>query len=152
MPCISEHATSTQLELDAYLKLTHYCLQNLGEAQLDLAAGEMVPLAPLSEVVPKMNDLFSGELSEADMVGYVTTIKCKLKLLESEKLEEQVRNNKEEQFALGSFKDIPMDIIIDGQERRNKIADQLLKDERVFATILVKMVYQAFTASPPIRT
>lgn len=163
MPRISEHATSTQLELDADLKLTHYRLQKLGEAQLDLAAGETVALTPLSEagtgkavsdeekklsdVVAKMNDLFSGELSEADMVGYVTTIKGKL--LESEELAEQARNNKEEQFALGSFKDILTDIIIDGQEQHNKIAGQLLKDERVFAAMqgmLAKMVYQAFAS------
>lgn len=163
MPRIAEHETSTLLELDADLKLTHYRLQKLGEAKLDLAAGETVALTPmseagtgkaltdeekkLSEVVAKMNDLFSGELSEADMVGYVTTIKGKL--LENDELAEQARNNKEEQFALGSFKDILTDIIIDGQERHNKIADQLLKDERVFAAMqgmLAKLVYQAFAA------
>ena len=55
-----------------------------------------------------MNDLFSGELTEADLVGYVTTIKGKL--LESETLAEQAQSNTEQQFGVGDFKDIMMDI------------------------------------------
>lgn len=81
----------------------------------------------LSEIVEKMNDLFSGNLSEADLVGYVTTIKGKL--LESETLAEQAANNTEQQFSMGDFKDVLTDII-DGQGGHNKIADQLLKDGR----------------------
>ncbi|MVW72692.1 hypothetical protein [Bordetella sp. 15P40C-2] len=62
-------------------------------------------------------------------------------------LAEQAANNTEEQFRMGDFKDRLTDIILDGQEAHNSIADQLLKDERVFAAMqgmLAKMVYQAF--------
>jgi type I restriction enzyme R subunit len=92
-----------------------------------------------------MNDLFSGNLSDADMVGYVTTIKGKL--LENETLKEQAASNSEQQFAMGDFKDILTDIVIDGQEAHNAIAAQLLKDERIFAAMqgmLAKMVWQQF--------
>ncbi len=161
MPRITEHATSSLLELDSDVRLTHYRLQKLGEQQLDLAKGDVVKLAPaseagtgtaaedekkrLSEVVGKMNDLFSGDLSEADMVGYVTTIKGKL--LENETLAKQAEANTEEQFAMGDFKNILTDVVLDSQGAHNNIADQLLKDERIFAAMqgmLAKMVYQAF--------
>ena len=90
-----------------------------------------------------MNDLFAGDLTEADLVGYVTTIKGKL--LESEKLAEQAASNSEEQFAMGDFKDVLTDIVIEGQDGHNKIADQLLKDERIFAAmqgVLSTVVWQ----------
>jgi type I restriction enzyme R subunit len=162
MPRISEQGTgSSLLELDSDVRLTHYRLQKLGEQTLDLASGEIVKLKPmlevgtgkavdderrkLSEIVEKMNDLFAGNLSEADMVGYVTTIKGKL--LESGILAEQAENNTEQQFIMGDFKDVLTDIIIDGQGAHNSIADQLLKDDRIFAAMqgmLAKMVFQAF--------
>mgnify|MGYP003337295318 CR=1 FL=1 len=47
----------------------------------------------------------------------------------------------------GDFKRILTDMVIEGQESHNKIADQLLNDDRVFAVMqgmLAKMVYQAF--------
>ena len=59
----------------------------------------------------------------------------------------QAASNTEQQFAMGDFKDVFTDIIIEGQEAHNNIANQLLKDERVFAAMqgmLAKMVYQAF--------
>ena len=155
---------SSMLELDADVRLTHYRLQKIGEQQLDLAGGGVVALqsateagtgkAPtdeekkLAEIVGRMNDLFSGNLSDADMVGYVTTIKAKL--LENETLKEQAASNSEQQFEMGDFKDILTDIVIDGQEAHNAIAGQLLKDERVFAVMqgmLAKMVWQQFQKS-----
>lgn len=70
-------------------------------------------------------------------------------MLENETLAEQARNNSEEQFGLGDFKNIMTDLIIDGQEAHNNIADQPLKDERVFAAVqgmLAQMVYKPFNA------
>jgi type I restriction enzyme R subunit len=162
MPRIAAHeGGSSIVELDADVRLTHYRLQKLGEKHIDLSTGEVVPLTPasgagtgtaptdeqikLAEIVSKMNDLFSGSLTEADLVGYVTTIKGKL--MENEGLAEQAANNSEQQFAMGDFKDILTDIIIEGQDAHNNIADQLLKDERVLASMqgmLASMVFKAF--------
>ena len=97
-----------------------------------------------SDIGP-MNDLFAGDLSEADMVGYVTTIQGKL--LENKTLAAQAATNNEEQFALGDFKTILTDIILDGQEGHNRIAEQMLKDERTFTAmqgLLARAVYAAF--------
>jgi type I restriction enzyme R subunit len=130
---------------------------------LDLASGDIVKLKPatdvgsgqsqddeqkeLSEIVAKMNDLFSGNISEADFIGYVTTMaeKC----LGNETLAEQAAHNTEQQFEMGDFKDIFTDIIIEGQEAHNNIAGQLLKDERIFAAMqgmLARMVWKKFQA------
>lgn len=48
---------------------------------------------------------------------------------------------------MGDFKDIMTDAIIDSQDGHNSIADQMLKDERVFTammSVLAKQVYEAF--------
>ncbi len=163
MPRISEHGTSSLLDLNSDVRLTHYRLQKQGEVALDLSKGEATKLKPttgagtgqvltdeekqLKEIVEKMNDLFSGNLTDADLVGYVTTIKGKL--LKSEKPADQAANNTEEQFALGDFKDVLTDLIIEGQENHNNIADQLLKDERIFSAMqgmLAAAVYRAFAS------
>ena len=160
MPRLAEHADKTLMTLDSDVRLTHYRLQKLGEQALDLAAGDIVQLSPatrlgtgaarddeqvrLAEIVGKMNDLFSGDLTEADMVGYVTTIKGKL--MEHARLKEQAANNSEQQFAMGDFKDVFTDMVIAGQEAHNTIAEQLLKDERVFAAMqgmMASAVYKA---------
>ena len=165
MPRIAERSSSSSiLELDSDVQLTHYRIQKLGEQSLDLGTGELVKLKPasdagsgksqtdeqakLAEIVGKMNDLFAGDLTEADLVGYVTTIKGKL--LESKTLAEQAVSNTEQQFAMGDFKDVMMDIIIDGQDGHNKIATQLLSDERIFAAMqgmMAKMVFEGFKAT-----
>ncbi len=161
MPRIAVRDPSNILELDADVRLTHYRLQKLGERQLDLASGDVVSLPGISEagtgktltdeqkklaeIVQLMNDLLSGELTDADVIGYVTTINGKL--MENETLAAQAATNSESQFALGDFHDILTDIIIEGQEGHNKIADQLLKDDRIFAAMqgmLARMVWQQF--------
>lgn len=161
MPRVSDHEGSSLLDLNSDVRLTHYRLQKQGEMALDLESGGVVPLKPasdsgkgkavsdeqkmLAEIVDKMNDMFAGNLTEADMVGYVTTIHGKL--MESPKLAEQAANNNAEQFTLGDFKDVLTDIIIEGQESHNKIADQLLKDERLFVAMqvmLANMTYKSF--------
>jgi type I restriction enzyme R subunit len=149
------------LELDSDVQLTHYRIQKLGEQKLDLGTGELVKLKPVSEagsgkaqtdeqkrlaeIVEKMNDLFSGELTDADLVGYVTTIVGKL--LENETLSEQAASNTEQQFGIGDFKEIMMDVVIDSKDSHNKIAEQLLQDDRIFAAMqgmMATMVFNGF--------
>ena len=103
----------------------------------------------LREVVGKMNYLFSGNIGEADLVGALTTWKGHL--LANEKLAEQAKNNSEEQFAMGDFKDVLTGIVIDSQAAQNNIAEQILKDERIFGVMqrmLAEMVWQQFQNQP----
>ena len=161
MPRLSEAARGEMLSLDADVNLTHYRLQKLGEQKLDLENGDVVLLPGISdagsgaapederkelrEIVAKMNDIFAGEVTEADFVGAVTTWKGHL--MASDALAEQAKNNSEEQFSMGDFKEAFMDVVIDAKDAQNSIADQLLKDERVFGVMqrmLAKMVWQQF--------
>lgn len=159
MPRLVAHVSSRIPDLDSDVRLTHYRLQKLAEQKLNLADGEIVKLKPasevgtgnavtdeqkrLAEVVQRMNDLLAGGVTDADVVGYVTTLKGKL--MENETLVEQAANNTEEQFAMGDFKDSLTDAIIEGQEAHNIIAEQLLKDERIYTVVqgmMAKVVYE----------
>jgi type I restriction enzyme R subunit len=81
----------------------------------------------LSEIVRKMNDLFSGNLTDADLIGYATH--TKEKLLENRKLEEQAKNNTFEQFILGDFDQEFMNTIIENHDRNQKMSGQVLSDQ-----------------------
>ncbi|UUZ78379.1 DEAD/DEAH box helicase family protein [Polaromonas sp. P1(28)-13] len=161
MPRLAEEGRKGLLTLDSDVKLTHYRLQKLGEQQLDLEKAEVVKLpgigeagtgsAPedirvaLKEIVGKMNDLFSGHITESDFIGAVTTWQGRLAT--NDKLADQARNNSEEQFAMGDFKDAFTDIVIEAQDAHNNIVDQLLKDERIFGVMqkmVAKMVWKQF--------
>jgi type I restriction enzyme R subunit len=161
MPRLAEHGRKELLSLDSDVKLTHYRLQKLGEQQLDLEKSEVVKLKGLSdvgtgsaaederkalkEIVGKMNDLFAGDITESDFIGAVTTWQGRL--MTSEKLADQAKNNSEEQFAMGDFKDAFMDVVIEAQDSHNTIADQLLKDERILGVMqkmVAKMVWNGF--------
>lgn len=166
MPRLAEDGRKEMLTLDSDVKLTHYRLQKLGEQQLDLEKAEVVKLtgigdagtgsAPedvrvaLHEIVSKMNDLFAGNITEADFLGAVTTWQGRL--MTSEKLAAQAQNNTEEQFAMGDFKDEFMDVVIEAQDAQNHIADQLLKDERILGVMqkmVAKMVWKQFQQPVP---
>lgn len=104
----------------------------------------------LREIVAKMNDLFSGHITESDFVGSLTAWAGHLE--QNEKLAAQARNNSVEQFEMGDFKDTFTDIVIEAQDAHNQIAEQLLKDQRIFGVIqkmVAKMVWQKFQPSGP---
>jgi len=54
--------------------------------------------ALLSEIIAKLNDLFTGDLSEGDKVTYVRAV-IRGKLLESGTLQQQASANSKEQFG-----------------------------------------------------
>ena len=93
--------------------LTHHTLRNKGEQKLDLSQGEGVVLpglnpgggavqekekALLSAIIAKLNELFTGELSDEDKVVYVGTV-IRTKLLENKELQQQALSNNREQFS-----------------------------------------------------
>jgi type I restriction enzyme R subunit len=93
--------------------LTHHTLKARGNPPMVLQPGIYDALQPatgigtskvqerqkayLSEIISKVNDLFSGELSEQDKLVYVNDV-LKGKLLESETLAQQAASNSKAQF------------------------------------------------------
>ncbi len=92
--------------------LTHHAVKDQGKQPMVLGAGAPLPpieeagaglvrerqRAYMAEIIAKVNDLFTGELSEDDKLVYVTSV-LKGKLLESQVLRQQAVNNTKEQFA-----------------------------------------------------
>ncbi len=94
--------------------LTHHTLKKRGTAPMPLDAGQTPKLDPLTEagsgsvqahekarlaeIIERVNDLFTGELSDQDKLVYVNNV-IKGKLLESKTLQQQAANNTKEQFA-----------------------------------------------------
>jgi type I restriction enzyme R subunit len=59
-----------------------------------------------------MNDLFEGELSDADLIGLMTHISERM--IANPVLEQQAKNNSKEQFAMGDFPRVMMDEVVAG--------------------------------------
>jgi type I restriction enzyme R subunit len=126
--------------------LTHHHLRNQGQKQLDLNKGEAVAipgLAPgggsvqdkdkvlLSEIISKLNDLFTGDLSDEDKVTYVRAV-IRGKLLESPTLRQQAAANSKEQFANSpDFGNALMDAIIGALDAHQTMSSQALNSAQV---------------------
>jgi type I restriction enzyme R subunit len=126
------------------IRLTHYKLRSDGQRNLPLHEGEGMPLkglvaagsgmvqtkekALLEEILEKVNQLFEGELTDDDKVGYIKTLKAKL--IESDVLVDQATNNTKEQFANSS--DLTKGIeaaIISALEAHTTMSRQALGEE-----------------------
>lgn len=126
--------------------LTHHHLRNKGLRKLDLSQGDSEKLAGLnpgegsvqdkekallSEIIAKLNDLFTGDLSEADKVIYVRSV-IRGKLLESTTLQQQASANTKEQF--GASPDLGtalMDAIISALDAHQAMSSQALGSESI---------------------
>ncbi len=126
--------------------LTHHHLRNKGQRNLDLVQGDPEKLAGLnpgggavqdkdkallSEIIAKLNDLFTGDLSEGDKVTYVRAV-IRGKLLESGTLQQQASANSKEQF--GSSPDLGtalMDAIISALDAHQAMSSQALGSESI---------------------
>ncbi len=160
-PYLKGSNTVDPLDLGS-VQLTHYRLSNLDKKKFALGESDdenkLKPLtevgsaephdpefALLSEIVSQMNTLFEGELTDADLLNYACHVRDKM--LENETLENQAKHNSKDQFALGDFRNVMMDKVIEGLDNYNSMATQVLNDDRVrqgFANILLEMVYQGF--------
>ena len=94
--------------------LTHHHLKNLGRRAMPLGEGGTPKLEPiteagsgrvqeketayLGEIIRKLNDLFGGETTDQDKLGWVNGTLLG-KVAESARLREQAVNNTKEQFA-----------------------------------------------------
>ena len=160
-PWLSVENFHETLDLSA-VELTHYRLQDLGTRQLHLkdepgvytlppltAVGAAQPhdpeLAQLSAIVEQMNELFAGELTDADLLTYARHISGKM--LENATLAQQAATNTQEQFALGDFDKVFHDTIIAGLDNYQAMAEQVLTKDSTrqgFARLILEMVYRGF--------
>lgn len=129
--------------------LTHHNLRDTGKRNLRLGGGDGPTLTPmtdtgsgsvqekekalLGEVISKVNDLFGADTTEGDKLVYVNNV-IKGKLLESETLIQQAKNNTKEQFA--NSPDLAQEIlhaIMDAFAAHSSMSKQALDSDRVRA-------------------
>ena len=145
------------------IKLSHYKLHKQKEQNISLV-GDEVELGAINEVgsaiakdpekellsniVKQMNALFEGELSDEDMINYAHTIKDKM--LEYDKVIEQVTNNTKEQAMMGGFSEAINSAVIDSLDVHQDLATQVLGGDRVkagFADIVYELLARGLRAS-----
>lgn len=128
------------------VKLTHHNLKDQGKRQLTIG-GDPVLLPPitalgsgsvnekekalLAEIIAKVNDLFEGELSDGDQLVYVNNV-IKGKLLESEALRTQARNNSKTQFASSpTLSNEILNAVMDALTAHETMSSQALASQKV---------------------
>lgn len=145
--------------LNKSVRLAGYKVINPKEHNLSLESGEAKPMNPmgpggghvwedpndrLSSIIQKMNEVFSGNLTEADFRGYATTLIGKL--VEDNTLQEQAKaNDTAESFANGAYEDKLNSAVIAALEGHSEMADQALRYPHVFkglASVLLNEVYK----------
>ncbi len=160
VPLLATDRLNEEIDLSG-VKLTHYRLKDQGQRQLPLKDGGgeygLVPpgevgsaegrdpqRALLAAIIQRMNDLFEGELSDADMIGLVTHISERM--ITNPVLAQQAEHNTKEQFALGDFPKVMMEEVIGGMDSYQSMIAQVLSNERVrsgFTAVLLDVVYAA---------
>lgn len=144
--------------LDHSVRLAGYKLVNEQQHRLILEEGKaeyLKPMKPgtgvawddpearLSEIIKKMNEVFAGNLSEADLRGYATTLIGKLVddpiLLEQAKANETV-----EAFRNGAFEEKLNHAVVDALENHSDMAEQALRHETVFKGLANTLVDEVF--------
>ena len=82
----------------------------------------------LSQIIEKLNEIFTGELSDDDKVIYVGTV-IKSKLMESRKLQQQAASNSKEQFSNSpDLVRAQQDAIIDALDAHQAMSTQALNN------------------------
>lgn len=140
------------------VRLAGYKIINPQDHKLNLEDGKAEPMKPmgpgsgrpwedpdarLSAIIKKMNEVFSGNLSDADFRGYATTLIGKM--VADATLQEQARaNDTAESFSNGAYERKLTGAVVDALESHSAMADQALKHPAVFkglASLLLDEVY-----------
>ena len=153
IPNLKTYTSKDPIDISA-VKLSHYKLhrqkkENIkleGEGGLSgIESSGATPRDPkkelLSKIVNNMNALFEGELSDEDMINYTKTIADKV--MESESVREQVKNNTKEQAMLGGFAEAMNDAVISSLDVHQNLASQILSKSQIrdsFANLIYDII------------
>ena len=157
LPLLEFERDTPEIDLSKVV-LTHHHLKNQGLKNLNLTEGEVIPIpgqkpgsravqdkdkALLSEIIDKLNELFTGELTDDDKVIYVGKV-IKGKMLESKILQRQAANNSKEQFkASPDLIKSSMDAIIESLDAHQVMSEQAL-DNPYVRTRMVDLLIDRF--------
>ncbi|WP_412026837.1 type I restriction endonuclease subunit R [Deinococcus yunweiensis] len=163
----TEHAAEDGIDT-SQIRLTHYRTWKgqSGDMTLD-DGGPGVPLPPtahvgatrgddpkvqLRELIEKLNKIFEGDVSEADVIAYKEHLYGLL--LENDTLRAQAQANSRDQFALGDFDEALTRAAARGMNSYNAMAMQLLgsaEKKAAMAALLLGPVYDGLRESMDAR-
>lgn len=132
--------------------LTHHTIKNLGKQPMDLGGEEYPKLNPitaagsgevrekekafLNEIIEKLNDLFTSEISDRDQLVFAREHVLGA-MLESEVLVKQAASNSKEQFA--NSPDFPKEFVnavINSMDAQQELSTQALNSSQVQAGLM----------------
>lgn len=132
------------------LAMTHHTLKNRGYVTMKLDKGVAEALQPLTdagagsvqarekarlaEIIEKVNDLFTGDITDQDKLSYVNSVVGKL--LESKTLQQQAQNNSKEQMS--NSPDLGRELtnaVIDSMDAHTSMATQALNSPAVMRAL-----------------
>ncbi|RUM65129.1 MAG: type I restriction endonuclease subunit R, partial [Sulfurimonas sp.] len=137
------------------VEMTHFSLKNKRVQKINLKNGTLDPenpgegksketkTDPLSVIIEKMNELFSGDLTDQDKINYINTVKDKV--MENDAVMQQLQTNSKEQVMLGDFPVAVTDAIVDTMDAHNTLATQALSEDKIqqgFAKLILDVIYK----------
>ncbi len=161
IPWLREEKGGDAVDLSE-IQMTHYKLRKKDAQEIKLGDDDENKLNSLTgaggreardpvmvamrEIVTQMNDLFEGELTEADYIGFTTYLSEKM--MESEVLAKQAAANTKEQFATSpDLKRAMKEAAVAGVDNHQEMVNQVLNDERKtdkLLEMLAELVYLRF--------
>lgn len=151
--------SAESIKIDPFVELSLFKMEKQAERHIKLE--DNPPLQPASEVgsaklkekelialedlLTKINDLLSGDLSENDKADFTKGLIGKV--LENDELRKQAKNNTKENFKHGDYKNAVQDAVINKMERQGDAASQVLNDRykmEALSGLLLDVIYQSF--------
>ncbi len=151
---------AADLDILDKIELTHYRLQQneqrdvtLGEDSIELkpitavgsAGARTITQEELSKIIEEVNEIFSGDITDADRIHYTEHVIGKL--LENQDLKAQAAVNSKEQFEIGGFSEAFIDAVLDARKGHESMSDQVLEDQATrdrFMKLVAQRVYDLF--------
>ena len=97
---------------------------------------------PLSQIIARLNELFADEdKTDGDRLSYLNTIKTKV--LEDDRVVQQIDNNAPDQVMLGDYPSAVQDAVMESLGKHTDLAGRLLQDDQVaarFARLLLDAI------------
>ena len=118
---------------------------------MDVGGVALTPAAAAA-IIWWMNDLFEGDLTDADFRNFTSYVRAKL--VENPVLRQQAQANSKERFALGEFQTALTKATIATLGNHRAMAEQVFADERKragFDAILLDLVWDELRREPVAR-
>ncbi len=156
---MNDEQRAESIKIDPYVELALFKMEKQAERHIKLEENPALrpasevgtgkvkesELIALEELLIKINDLLSGDLTESDKADFTKGLIGKV--LENDELRKQAINNTKENFKHGDYKNAIQSAVITRMEKQGDAASQVLNDKHkmnMISDILLDAIYKAF--------